>query len=306
MKGLDKKVSLGELCSLFGYKRQNFYKVRMTYKWRSMYEDEVLSIVREVRVDQPKIGTFKLQSILNSRLSEPIGRDRLNNLLRDKKLLVRRRKKYRPKMTDGNGKSLYPDFRKGLKVKRINQLWCSDFTYIMLLRGGRHCYLLLITDEYSHLIVGYHLGLRMRSAELLVGLEKALSKQLPEGKQQFDDPLIFHSDRGGQYKSEEFKKRCDKHNIVLSMCAKGRSHENPVAERVNGILKNELLEEDSFADIDSARNAIEKAILVYNKKRPHLSCEMLTPQQAHAKGSGPLKKLWRQRKKRTKKNAPQT
>lgn len=301
MRVLHKDVSMEDLCGLFGYTRQNFYKVHSCFKKQSSYETRVLEVVKAVRVDQSRIGTIKLQSIINARLDEPIGRDRLFQLLKENKLLIRRRKKYRPQMTDGNGKSKYPDLRKGLNVNRINQLWCSDFTYISLNTRQRHCYLICITDEYSHLIVGYHLGLRMRTSELLIALRMALSKELKKGQTKFKKALVFHSDRGTQFKSEEFKECCEEYNILSSMCAKGKSHENPVAERLNGILKNEILEEDCFDSFELAKKAIDKTILIYNEQRPHLSCNLLTPQQAHTQNGGPLKKLWKQRKQRKQK-----
>lgn len=303
MKKLYQDLSLEDLCGLFGYSRQNFYKVVRCFNNRVTYETKVLNIVREIRLDQSKIGTIKLQSIINQRVAQPIGRDRLFRLLKQNKLLVRRRKKYRPQMTNGNGESRYPDLRKGLKVDKINQLWCSDFTYISLLSKQRHCYLVCITDEYSHLIVGYHLDLRMRTRELLIALNMALIEQLEEGQVRFKAPLIFHSDRGSQFKSDEFQKRCHEHNIISSMTAKGKSHENPVAERLNGIIKNEILVEDSFANFELAKKAVDKAIKIYNEQRPHLSCNLLTPQQAHQQNNGPLKKLWKQRKLTTRRNA---
>lgn len=302
MKELYSTISLAELCGLFGYTRQNFYKVTRCFEYRTSYETTVLNIVKEIRVDQHKIGTIKLQSIINQRIDIPIGRDRLYKLLKKNKLLIRRRKKYHPQMTDGNGQSKYPDLRKGLKVDKINQLWCSDFTYVSLQTSQRHCYLVCITDEYSHLIVGYHLDLRMRTRELLIALNKALSEQLEERQVKFKSPLIFHSDRGSQFKSDEFQKQCQQHNIISSMADKGKSHENPVAERLNGIIKNELLITDSFENFELAKKAIDKAIRIYNEQRPHLSCNLLTPQQAHQQNNGPLKKLWKQRKYKNRKN----
>ncbi len=116
-------------------------------------------------------------------------------------------------------------------------------------------------------------------------------------------PLIIHSDRGSQYKSIDFKTRAKKWNMRCSMTAAGKSYENPVAERLNGILKNELLTQDYFNSFEDAQKAITKAIKIYNEYRPHLSCNMLTPKQAHLDTEFlkvPLKKLWRQRKRKLK------
>lgn len=211
-------VSLKELCGLFGYKRQSYYKVRSVKELSNRYEEGVLEVVREIRKDQPRIGTIKLQKLVNDRLlGERIGRDRLNNLLRRKRMLIRKRKRYRPKLTDGDGNSIYRDLRKGFKVERINQLWCSDITYIDLNTKENHCYLVLIRDEYSHLIVGYHVGLRMRKEEVVKAMQIALKRELPEGRESFEDRLIFHTDRGGQYKSGLVGKLAERSNLVRSM-----------------------------------------------------------------------------------------
>lgn len=305
MKKKYPKESIKNLSELFGYKRQNFYKVVKGNKGKEKYEEEVLEIVKEIREDQPRIGTIKLQYLINKRLKDRgIGRDRLNNLLRSKKLLIRKRKRYRPKLTDGDGNSLYEDLRKGFKVERINQLWCSDITYVDLKTKENHSYLVCITDEYSHLIVGYHFGLRMRKEEVIKALEMALRVELPCGRSGFEDRLIFHTDRGGQYKSGVVCKLVGKSNMVSSMTKAGKSYENPVAERLNGILKHELFKKQSFDSFEEASNAVEKAIRIYNEQRPHLSCNMLTPKEAHQQKSGPLKKLWRQRKKGKKSSSP--
>lgn len=303
MKKLYPQISMEELSGLFGYSRQNYYKISKNYTTRKSYEEQILEKVKEIRIDQPRIGTIKLQVLINQAEEElSIGRDWLYNLLRSKKMLIRRKKRHRPKETNGDGKSSYPDFRKGFKANRINELWCSDITYININTKERHCYLIAVTDEYSHLIVGYYLGLRMRTEELLLAMDMALSQELELEQQAFEAPIIIHSDRGSQYKSERFKAYCKQHNITCSMTAAGKSYENPVAERLNGILKNELLSQDYFDSFEQAKKAIDKAIKIYNEKRPHLSCNLLTPQQAHQQKEGPLKKLWRQRKNAKKNN----
>jgi len=304
MKELYTTITVKELCGLFGYTRQNFYKTSKTSKKQNQLEELIIAEVKVIRIDQPRIGTVKLQYLINQKLEhQHIGRDKLQNLLREKNMLIHRRKKFRPKMTNGNGESLYPDLRKGFKVNRINELWCSDITYIELRTREKHCYLVCVTDEYSHLIVGYHLGLRMKAWQVIQAMQMAVDSQLKEGQEAFEEPVIIHSDRGSQYKSAEFKIHTKKWNMKCSMAGAGKSYENPVAERLNGILKNELLTEDRFDTFEEAQKAIIKAIKIYNEQRPHLSCNMLTPKQAHLDSDFlkvPLKKLWRQRKRKSK------
>lgn len=294
MKLIHKKESVERLCTLFGKTRRGYYKRMKTSTKKAILEEEILEEIRLIREDQPKAGTPKLKPMLLKK-GIRIGRDPLNDILREHGMLIRNVKKYRPKQTDGDGNSIYPDLRKGLDILRINQLWCTDITYIELSNAHNHAYLVCYTDEYSHLIVGYNLALNMRAENVIQALIDAASEQL-KGRTSFSKELIVHSDRGSQYKSKAFKEQAYRLGIRTSMCGKGMSHENPVAERLNGILKNELGCANVFSCYKEAKQHIDKAVSIYNNLRLHSSCEMLTPAEAHHKGSGPLKKLWRQRK----------
>lgn len=294
--GYGKSVS--ELAGVFGHSRQNYYQRFKRQMERGIAEEGILRYVRMIRSDQKRIGTLKLHWLINSHYGQgTIGRDALYRLLGRHNMLIRHRKRYRPKQTDGNGQSIYLDLRKGLEVSCINKLWSSDITYLSVRGPQRHLYLCCIVDEYSHLIVGYHLSTHMRAEQIIQALKQATQTQLPKGESTFKGELILHTDRGGQFKSKAYIDFTDDYGIRRSMCAAGKSYENPVAERLNGILKTELLEEDIFEDLPVAQQSIDRAIRIYNEQRPHLSCDMLTPKQAHDQASGPLKKRWRQRKK---------
>lgn len=285
--------NISTLCELFGKTARSYYKRKSTGLIKESRRSEIIHFTLGLRKDQEKIGTKKIKYLLNKDKSIRIGRDALGDILRSENLLVRNVKKYRPKYTDGDGNSIYPDLRKGLDIVRINQLWCSDITYIEL-EKRKFAYLVCVADEYSHLIVGYCISKNMKTSQILEAVKMGVETESKEtGKFNFD--LILHSDRGSQYKSKEFKEYANNHEINTSMCAKGKSHENPVAERLNGILKNELKCGLRFKDLEEAKRVVSKSIKIYNEKRPHLSCGMLTPKEAHEKGAGPLKKLWKQR-----------
>ena len=306
MRQLHPNTSVQVLCELFGKSRQAWYKSDKTAIRHQELNGKILDFVKKEREDQANIGTRKLQFMFNKEFASQdvfVGRDTLYNLLRANGMLIRIRKKYRPSSTNGNGESIYPDLRKGLIISEINQLWSCDITYIKLNGIHRHCYATFVVDEKSHLIVGHHVSLEMTAVETLIALRRAVKKELPaSGK--FDLGLIFHTDRGSQFKSTLFRKFLDKYEIKTSMTEQGKSSENPVSERLNGILKNELMTEDSFDQFKKARDAVDKAVYIYNERRPHLSCEMLTPREAHKSGLGVLKKLWRQRKRRPKTTTP--
>lgn len=201
------------------------------------------------------------------------------------KLLIRRRKRKFPRTTfSDHWMHKYPNLIKGIVPLKAHRIWVSDITYICYGRG-RFGYLSLITDAYSRKIVGYHLHKNLSTEGCLKALNKALD-QLPEGSE-----LIHHSDRGSQYCSFDYVHTLRSNNIAISMTQSGDPLENAIAERVNGILKDELLEV-VFPDFNTAKESIDVAVNVYNNVRLHCSIDMLTPQQAHQK-AGELKRHWK-------------
>jgi putative transposase len=300
MASVHTGIPLNILCGLFGYSRQSWYKSRKTTCEHQELNDKILVLVRSIRADQPRIGTIKLHHLVNKELSAQgasIGRDALYNLLRSKRMLIRSAKKYKPAATNGNGQSIYPDLRKDMEVIEINQLWSCDITYLDIKTSTRHCYATFIVDEKSHKIVGHHVSADMTAKETLRAFQMATSNQEGAADGKFKHLLTFHTDRGSQFKSHLFQAFLMDHEINGSMAQEGKSSENPVSERLNGIIKNELMVVDSFDNVEAARAAIELAVRIYNEQRPHLSCNLLTPKDAHCKELGVLKKLWRQRKK---------
>jgi transposase InsO family protein len=197
---------------------------------------------------------------------------------------VRKRKRSRPQTTfSSHWLRKYSNLIIGLVPQAANQLWVSDITYIQLEEG--FAYLSLITDAYSHKLVGFYLSQDLSAGGCIRALEMALKNNpVRQG-------LIHHSDRGLQYCSYGYVKRLQEHSIAISMTQKGDPLENALAERVNGILKDELLE-TTYATFSQAQVAVATAISIYNHQRPHSSVDMLTPVEAHTK-TGALKKHWK-------------
>lgn len=167
----------------------------------------------------------------------------------------------------------HPNLLVTTQVERPEQVWVSDITYIKTESGYR--YLSLVTDAYSKKIMGHQL-----SANLSIdGPLKALKMALMARKYKSD--LMHHSDRGLQYCSAEYVKCLTDNQITISMTQNGDPYENAIAERINGILKYEFLFIDGFADDQIAAKTIAQSVSIYNTERPHLSCHMLTPEQAH-------------------------
>lgn len=213
-----------------------------------------------------------------------IGRDTFFDLLRKQGLLVRKRKRSKPQTTFSNHwLRKYQNLVMSFIPNAPNQLWVSDITYIHLHDG--FAYLSLITDAYSRKIVGFYLCEDLSARGCVMALRMALENNPVR------DRLIHHSDRGLQYCSADYVKLLQDNHIRISMTQNGDPLENALAERVNGILKDELLEV-TYPNFTDAQQAVATAISTYNHQRPHSSVDMLTPVIAHTK-TGELKKHWK-------------
>jgi putative transposase len=246
----------------------------------------IVDAVRKIREEQPHIGVRKLQVLLQPVLQKhgiKIGRDGLFDLLREFGLLVKlkRHKHYTTQSKHQFYK--YPNQIKDIRVTASNQLWVSDITYIET--GSGYNYLFLITDAWSKKIVGYNLS----SSYSAQGAIQALKMAFNENKT--SEGLIHHSDRGIQYCCKEYTLLLKKKKAVISMTENSDPYENAIAERVNGILKTELLQV-KYENEQQASRAIQKAVTIYNTIRPHLSIGLLTPETAHRKNEI-VKKLWK-------------
>ncbi len=285
-------IGLSRWCKLFGYSRQAFYQQRWSDNDKNMEEQIVLKLVYSIRSEQPRIGVRKLQVMLDQELHKAaikMGRDALFNLLAREGLLVKKRKRKYPQTTNSTGWfRKYEDLTIGFTPLQTNRLWVADITYIPM-AVERFSYLSLLTDAYSRQIVGWSLQENLSTEGPLEALKQALQKCKPIAG------LIHHSDRGAQYRSIEYVKLLQDYGANISMTQSGDPRENPIAERINGIIKNELLEEKVFDSFLHASQQIGKAILIYNEKRPHASCQMLTPNQASTK-KGILLKKWKSTK----------
>ena len=260
------------ICSGFGLKRDAFYKYHRRYKDKMAVEEKVLELVKKERRTQPRVGTRKLHVDLHDtfrNLDFKIGRDRLFNILRAQRMLVYKKRAYAKTTNSYHHFHKYNNLIKELKVNKPNQVWVSDITYIRTVKG--FCYLALITDLYSRKIVGYDISDSLELTGCLRAFKKALKIARPKKE------LIHHSDRGVQYCSHQYVNELKKRGIKISMTEENHCYENAVAERVNGILKDEFYLDQCFFSTANAKKATKNAIEIYNNKRLHLSLGYKTP-----------------------------
>lgn len=260
--------------------RQNYYKARIHRQRKAVDEQLVRQLVESERAQQPRLGGLKLHSILTDRLQVAgvrMGRDRFFEVLRNQALLLAPLPKA-PRTTNSNHSlPVFTNLIKGLELTGPNQVWVSDITYIRTQED--FVYLSLITDKYSRKVVGYHVGRTLDAQDTLKALSMALA-QLPEGVHP-----IHHSDRGCQYCSHEYVKELKEHGMSVSMTEQDHCAENAMAERVNGILKQEYFLNYTFQSVAQVCKAVDEAVWLYNTRRPHRSLGLCTPEEIHRKAA---------------------
>ena len=245
---------------------------------------------RDYRRDNPGLGCVKLYIIISALFKETgcmPGRDAFIEILRKHGLMVHIRRRRRYKTTNSNHHyRKYENLVKEVVPYGPNEIWVSDITYVETEEGV--CYLSLITDAYSHKIVGWSLGPTLETAYPLKALRMALSG-IDAGTAR---GLIHHSDRGSQYCSDAYVSELRKWGIRISMTQSGDPLENAVAERANGILKSEWLYKMSIPDRATCKAELARIIDFYNTQRPHMSIGWQTPENVHAQ-SGEQRRCWR-------------
>jgi len=182
----------------------------------------------------------------------------------------------------------YPNLIREFTPTAPNQLWVSDITYWKIETG--YVYISFITDAYSHKIVGCHVAETLESVETIQALKMALSGLLKEPESHFQ--LIHHSDRGVQYCHHKYVKLLQDYYIKISMTESGDPLENAVAERVNGIIKEEYLQYYTVKNIKEAKKVLDFVVKLYNEDRPHNSIGNLLPSQVHEEKIK-TEKLWK-------------
>lgn len=280
--------SIPVLCALLGMSKQAYYQHRSRSYIRFASYDIILQLVADIRRDLPRIGGRKLHAELLKRLPVglSIGRDTLFNLLRVNGYLLRSRHGDVPHTTDSSHRfHTYKNLIVGYIPTAPNQLYVCDITYIRTVEN-RFYYLSLITDAFSHKIVGWCLLDTLETEGPLKALDMALSA-LPSGSR-----LIHHSDRGTQYCCNEYVDKLHRHGITISMTESGNPRDNAIAERINGILKMEWFYDMQFTTLEQSCRQVAHVIELYNMKRPHSSIGMYTPEEIH-RNPIPTERKWK-------------
>jgi transposase InsO family protein len=278
--------SLSALCLLSGYSRQAYYKRRLQAEKEPLKEELLIQQVLKHRHLQPSLGGRKLffltAAFMKDRHME-MGRDAFFAML-GKYGLLNKRQRRKPRTTDSDHwMKKHPNLIVELLLTGSDQLWVSDITYLEL--SDKDAFLSLVTDAYSRKIIGFHVSNSLGADGAVLALQMAIGgrKEIPG--------LIHHSDRGVQYCCDKYVTELRDHRISISMTQGGDPRDNAIAERVNGILKMELLQ-PVFADLGAATESVAQAVNIYNYLRPHSSISMLTPALVHGRNIK-VKRCWK-------------
>lgn len=260
---------------MFGVSRQVYYhSIKSTLK-RKESARQVIELVQQIRVLMPRIGTRKLYYLLEDKLHKlGVGRDLLFRILKANHLLIKQKRSYHITTDSHHRFRKHRNLIEHLDIHRPEQVFVSDITYI----GTRQhpMYLALVTDAYSKKIMGFNVSHTLNATGAVSALKMALQNRIYKA-----EPAIHHSDRGLQYCCDEYQNVLIKNKVKCSMTESYDPYQNAVAERVNGILKQEFLRGIIIKDLILMKKLIQQSIAIYNNDRPHCSCEMKTPKFMH-------------------------
>ena len=235
---------------------------------------QVIDLVMHYRYLMPSIGTRKLYWLIKPKLIElglKFGRDQLFKILKENNLLIRPKRRYTKTTDSKHWMKKHPNLLKDYKPVQANEVLVSDITYVESAEGVH--YLSLVTDAYTRQIKGYKLSKDMKAESVVQAFEMAMKHSTDRST-----VMIHHSDRGSQYCSELYQSALSKHGVTPSMTDGHDCYQNALAERVNGILKNEYLFHKP-KDIEEAKKIVADSVRIYNRHRPHLSLKYKTPDE---------------------------
>ncbi len=255
--------------------RQVYYRHKYRKQKKSHQAQKVIEMVIDIRKRMPRIGTRKLYYLLQNELQAMhIGRDKLFNIINANHLNIVPKRSYKVTTNTHHRFYKHKDLVCNLPICRPEQVWVSDITYLGIRHA--HLYISFITDAYSKKIVGYDVSDSLHTNGVARALRMAhKSRQYPK------EELIHHSDKGLQYCSNEYQQLLQKYKLKCSMTEQYDPYSNAIAERINGIIKNEFNLDQYQVSKELMQKIISETVEIYNNERPHFSCHLMTPNQMH-------------------------
>jgi putative transposase len=237
--------------------------------------EQVLMLVNRIRKDHPCMSVRDIYFKLNP---QSMGRDKFELFCFEHGYRVKKRRNFRI-TTDSRGVTRFPNLIKELEVTAVTQVLVSDITYYEML--GKFYYITLIMDLFNREVVGFSASNSLRTEDTTL---PALNLAKKNCGQAALEGSIIHSDGGGQYYSNEFKKLTQKLKMYNSMTEE-TVYENSHAERLNGTIKNSYLYPYGPETLEELKKELERAVFMYNNGKPHKALNKMTPVQFRTAGS---------------------
>lgn len=265
-----------KMCQALEVSRSGYYQwLRRPPSGRQCADSHLLDSIRSIHDgSRGAYGTPRIQQELRAR-GQRVGKNRIDRLKRKAAIFARKFRRFRVATTDSkHDHRIAPNLlNQEFKASRLNQIWLSDITYIRLATGV-FVYLCVVLDLFSREIVGWNLANHMRTELVLDALNRAICRRRPFGG------LIFHSDRGVQYASDDFRDELERLQFQQSMSRKGNCYDNAPMESFFASFKIEEVYPASYASMAEARRKLFDYIEVfYNRKRRHSALGYLTPEE---------------------------
>ena len=257
---------MNSLYKISGISKQGFYKQCDRAFTEYIVKDQIRDIVKTIREDHPKMGSRSMHHMAQIK---NIWINKFARYISELGLCVTVKRK-RIQTTDSKHRFWkYDNLTNGLILTYVNQLWCGDITYF--LTTDKVLYIFLLEDVYSRRVLSWKASNNLFADNNISLLKQAFRLR---GRSTFEG-MIHHSDRGSQYCCNDYIKMLEKAKIKISMA--NNSLENPYAERLNGIIKNDYLESLRISKLTELVRELDRVVWLYNHERPHSELGYLTP-----------------------------
>jgi len=260
-------LSIQRQCELIELPRSSYYRNAKGCQ-ESPENLKLMRLIDKEYTRHPFYGSRQIRNYLR-RFGHKVNRKRVQRLMRKMGIQSIAPKPNTSKAHPAH--KVYPYLLRGMNINHVNQVWCSDLTYIRLPKG--FVYLTAVMDWHSRYVLSWEVSVSMDSEFCVSALERALRC--------WGKPDIFNTDQGSQYTSHEFTNVLKKSDVKISMDGKGRAIDNIFIERLWRSVKYEEIYLNEYSSVSALRKALKAYFNFYNRERPHQSFNGLTPAEVY-------------------------
>jgi putative transposase len=261
----DPALPISQQCRLLAVSRSSVYRRPAEV---GEQDRSIMALIDRHYLARPYYGSRRMAAWLATQ-GHLVNRKRVQRLMRVMGLVAIYQRPNTSKAAAAH--KIYPYLLSGMAIERVNQVWCSDVTYIPMAKG--FLYLVVVMDWVSRAVLAWRLSNTLGAEFCVEALEQALSQ---DGR-----PEVFNTDQGSQFTSDDFTDTLKRHAITISMDGKGRYMDNIFVERLWRSLKYEEVYLNAYATVAEAKTGIGAWFGFYNEERQHQSLGYRTPRQAY-------------------------